>query len=85
MSAVNFVPQGTLLVKQNTQSSYGLLNARVNWHLDAPDVDLSFFGKNLTNKTFFDQGYTVEVAGFDVVLYGPPRTYGIEVIKKFGQ
>jgi iron complex outermembrane receptor protein len=84
-SDVNVVPQGTLLARQNTQGSYGLLDARVNWHLDAPDVDLALFGKNLTNKTFFDQGYTVEVVGFDVVLEGPPRIFGVEVLKKFGK
>ena len=46
------------------------------------------FGQNLTNKFYFDQGYNVGGDGFDfdhVFVGGPPRTFGIELIKKFGK
>jgi iron complex outermembrane receptor protein len=84
-TAVNVVPQGTLLAQQNTQPSYGLLGARATWHLDAQDLDVALFGKNLTNKKYVDQGFAVESAGFDIAYVAPPRIYGIEVIKKFGK
>jgi iron complex outermembrane receptor protein len=83
-SAIDVAPQATL-VQQVTQPSYGLLDARVNWHLEAPGLDLALFGKNLTDKTFLDQGFAEEIGGFDLVGLGAPRTYGIEVIKKFGK
>jgi iron complex outermembrane receptor protein len=83
-SAVNLVPTATL-VQQVTQGSYGLLDARANWHFDALELDVALFGKNLTNKTFFDQGSNLEFGGFDTVFEGPPRIYGMEVIKKFGK
>jgi iron complex outermembrane receptor protein len=83
-SAVNLVPTSTL-VQQVTQPSYGLLDARANWHLDALDLDVALFGKNLTDKGYIDQGFNLEFAGFDLAWLAPPRTYGIEVIKKFGK
>jgi iron complex outermembrane receptor protein len=78
------IPQATL-VQQVTQSSYGLLDARVNWHLDTMDLDVALFGRNLTNKAFFDQGINLEFGGFNVLFEAPPRIYGVEVIKKFGK
>jgi iron complex outermembrane receptor protein len=84
-SPVNVVPAGTLLAQQNTQGSYGLLDARATWHLNAQGLDVALFGKNLTGKTFIDQGFAAESAGFDIVYLGPPRTYGVEVIKTLGK
>jgi iron complex outermembrane receptor protein len=86
-SAVNVVPT-TTLVQAGTQEGYGLINARANLHLDAWNMDLAVLGQNLTNKVYFNQGVNVTAPGFDLpLLYigGPPRTFGIEIIKKFGQ
>jgi iron complex outermembrane receptor protein len=86
-SAVNVVPPSTLL-QAVTQPGYGLLNARANLHMDAWNMDVALFGQNLTNKVYFDQGYNVAGDGFDfdhVFIGGPPRTFGIELIKKFGK
>ncbi len=87
-SAINVVPT-TTLVQAATQPPYGLLNARANVHLDAWNMDVAVFGQNLTNKVYFDQGSGGVIApGFDLpLLYlaGSPRTYGIEIIKKFGR
>jgi iron complex outermembrane receptor protein len=86
-SAVNAVPPSTL-VNAVTQPGYGLLNARAALHLDVWDMDVAVFGQNLTNKVYFDQGYNVAAAGFDfdhVFLGGPPRTFGVEIVKKFGK
>jgi iron complex outermembrane receptor protein len=83
-SAVNIVPEATL-VQQVTQASFGLLDARGNWHLDAQDLDIALFGRNLTNKRIIDNGFDAETAGFDYLYEGPPRTFGIEVIKHFGK
>jgi iron complex outermembrane receptor protein len=85
--AVNVVPP-TTLIQSVTQPAYGLLNARANLHLDAWNMDVAVFGQNLTNKEYFDQGFNVAQAGFDfnqVYLGGPPRTFGVELVKKFGK
>jgi iron complex outermembrane receptor protein len=86
-SAVDAVPPSTL-VAAVTQPGYGLLNARANLHLDAWNMDVAVFGQNLTNKEYFDQGFNVAGAGLDfdqVFLGGPPRTFGVELVKKFGE
>jgi iron complex outermembrane receptor protein len=86
-SAVNVVPPSTL-ARAVTQPGFGLLNARANLHVDTWNMDVAVFGQNLTNKEYFDQGYNVAGAGFDfdqLYLGGSPRTFGIEVIKKFGK
>jgi iron complex outermembrane receptor protein len=86
-SAVDVVPPSTL-VQAVTQPGFGLLNARANVHLDASNLDVAVFGQNLTNKEYFDQGYNVAGDGFDfdhLFLGGAPRTFGVEVSKKFGK
>jgi iron complex outermembrane receptor protein len=90
-SAVNVVPVSTF-VNAVTQPGYGLLNARANLHLDGWNMDVAVFGQNLTDKEYFDQGY--DVAGKDpfgraydlpqVFVGSTPRTYGVELVKKFG-
>jgi iron complex outermembrane receptor protein len=86
-SAVNVVPASTL-VQAVTQPAFGLLNARANLHVEAWNMDVAVFGQNLTNKEYFDQGYNVAGAGFDfdqLYLGGAPRTFGVEVLEKFGK
>ncbi len=83
-TAVDTIPIA-VLVQQVTQAAYGLLDARINWHLDAQNLDVALFGRNLTNKAYIDQGTNLEFGGFDIVFEAPPRIYGIEVIKKFGK
>ncbi len=83
-TAVDTIPNA-VLVQQVTQAAYGLLDARINWHLDAQNLDVALFGRNLTNKAYIDQGTNLEFGGFDIVFEAPPRIYGIEVIKKFGK
>jgi hypothetical protein len=51
-------------------------------------MDVAVFGQNLTNKEHFDQGFNVAAPGFDfneLFVGGAPRTFGVEVIKKFGK
>lgn len=86
-SAVDVIPPSTL-VQAVTQTGYGLLNARANLHVDAWNMDVALFAQNLTNREYFDQGYNVAGDGFDfdhLYLGGAPRTFGIEVIEKFGK
>jgi iron complex outermembrane receptor protein len=87
-SAVNVAPT-TSFVNEVTQSAYGLLDARANLHVAAWDADVALFGRNLTNKEYFDQGFNLAFSGFvdfnDLFLGGTPRTWGVEFVKKFGE
>lgn len=64
-----------------TQPAFGLLDARLNWHIASQNLDVALFGKNLTNKLYFS---SISVTGpFNIGSVGEPRTYGIQVRKTF--
>ena len=64
-----------------TQPAYGLLDARINWHIDSQNLDIAVFGKNLADKRYFS---SISVTGpFNIGSVGDPRTYGIQVRKTF--
>ena len=83
-SAVNLAGHA-VYADQVTQGSYGLLNGRINLHLDARNLDIALFGKNITNVRYADQAFTLEQGGFNQKYLGTPREYGVEVSMKFGK
>jgi iron complex outermembrane receptor protein len=84
-SAVNLVPQD-LDPAAFTQAAYGLLNGRINLHVNGIDTDIAIYGKNLANKQYFVSGESLEASiGFGVLVTGQPRIFGIDVIKHFGK
>lgn len=62
-----------------SQASFGLLNGRVTYQPDGSDWRISAWGKNLTDKVWFQTGIrnTAFFGSFENVA--EPRTYGIEV------
>lgn len=67
------------------QDSYSLLNGRIVLTLDAPQIDIAFFGRNLTDEDYISEAFDLsDVFGLNNAVYGPPRTYGIEFTKRFG-
>ena len=74
-----------VLQSQVTQPAYGLLNGRINLHVNALDLDVAAFGKNITNKKYWAQAITFESLGTNLTDRGAPATFGVEVIKHFGR
>ncbi len=70
---------------QVTQKAYGLLNARINLHLDAHNLDVALFGKNITGVRYADQAFTLEQGGFNELDWAAPATFGVEVSMKYGK
>lgn len=66
-----------------TQSAFGLLDARITWHIDSQDLDIAVFGKNLTDKHYIQAATNVEGLGYNFAFPGDPRTFGIQVRKNF--
>ncbi|MDB5425801.1 MAG: TonB-dependent receptor [Phenylobacterium sp.] len=66
---------------------YGLLNARVSLLLENPNIELSVFAKNLTQKKYasrvFSDVYSAGI-GMAVEFDGEPRTYGVAATYRFG-
>ncbi len=65
----------------NVENGYTLLNVRVGYELHDGKYGLYFWGKNLTNATYKE--FSRQFSGSDQVLFGEPRTYGIQAIARF--
>ncbi len=78
---------------QGIQEGYGLLNARVGLRSDDDKWEVSFWGKNLSDKGYcmaiFNQPFGAQLGGINVPLFGntgpqrcvsgAPLTYGVEL------
>jgi iron complex outermembrane receptor protein len=74
-----------VLQSQVTQGPVGLLNGRVNLHMDAWDADIALYGKNITGKEYYYQSFTFESLGVNMNYSAPPRMFGVELVKHFGK
>jgi iron complex outermembrane receptor protein len=79
-STANFVP-GTLPVASVSQPGFGLLNARIGWHIESQDLDVSVFAKNLADQRYIVSAFPVGV--YNGVNLGDPRSFGIQLRKNF--
>jgi iron complex outermembrane receptor protein len=63
------------------------INARLDWNraFGREDVDVGFFVKNVTDKTYAYAGaLALQSLGVAQKLYAEPRTYGVEFTYRFG-
>jgi iron complex outermembrane receptor protein len=68
-----------------TQDSYGILNSQLTLKLDRPKVEIALFCENLTARRYLDSALAEESgAGVNYAYVGDPRTFGVEVTKRFG-
>lgn len=83
-SSADLFPSSTLPAQFHVQPAYGLINARLSAHLDAVNLDISLWAKNLANQLYFAEisDLTGDV-GSDVGYVGAPRTFGVELTKRF--
>jgi|KBSSwiStaDraftv2_1062776.scaffolds.fasta_scaffold28800_5 iron complex outermembrane recepter protein len=70
---------------EQTQKAVGLVNARLGVLLKRWDLEISLWGKNLGNKNVI--GNTVDLRsslGFASAVYDEPRTWGADLVWRFG-
>ncbi|MEP7349581.1 MAG: TonB-dependent receptor [Sphingorhabdus sp.] len=65
---------------------YALLNARIAFQLEEPDLEFALFATNITKEKYFTRLLPLENTPFGLTSYypGDPRTYGISATFKFG-
>lgn len=65
-------------------AGYTLLNMRYGWNIAHTNASIAVFGKNLTSRQYFLGGESYGTSdGINVVIPGPPRTFGAEFTYKF--
>jgi len=67
------------------QEGYGLLNARVSWDIDNPDLTIAIYGRNLTEEEYYTYQLDLVNAGLGYIVgnTGLPRQYGLEATFRF--
>ena len=87
-SGVNFLPSKNAAVPAGTgfQKGYGLLNARIDFEIEAWGVEVALYGKNLTNEKYLVDAvdFTNSALSHASGVIGEPRIWGIQLKKKFG-
>jgi iron complex outermembrane receptor protein len=72
---------------QNTAMipSYGLLNARVAFQFDEPNLELALYARNITKEKYFTRLLATEntALAFTSYMPGDPQTYGASVTFRF--
>jgi iron complex outermembrane receptor protein len=72
---------------QNTAKlpSYGLLNARIAFQLDDPNLEFALYARNIAKEKYFTRYLAVENTplAFTSYMPGDPRTYGASVTFRF--
>ncbi|MDR7103727.1 iron complex outermembrane receptor protein [Croceicoccus sp. BE223] len=66
-----------------SQKAFGLLDARLTWVIDSQDLEVSVFGKNLTNERYRQAATNLESLGYNIAFPGDPRVFGIQARKNF--
>ena len=66
-----------------SQEPIGLVNGRIVYYGADDRWSLSVYGKNLTNKGYFDNVLTVQALIGQVAYNAAPRTYGVELGFKY--
>jgi iron complex outermembrane receptor protein len=80
IDAISKALQDTALIP-----SYGLLNARIAYQFNDPNIEVAIYGRNLTGKEYISRLLPVEgtALGFTSYTPGDPRTYGASVTFRF--
>jgi iron complex outermembrane receptor protein len=65
--------------------SYGLLNARVAFQFNEPNLELAFYARNITKEKYFTRLLATEntALAFTSYMPGDPQTYGASVTFRF--
>tara|TARA_R110001606_G_scaffold12165_4_gene52332 strand:- start:8492 stop:10531 length:2040 start_codon:yes stop_codon:yes gene_type:complete len=66
-----------------SQEAFGLLDARITWRIESKRIDLSLFGKNLTDEEYLAGASNAQRLGWNYGFPGDPRTIGIQLRKSF--
>ena len=69
--------------RDNTrQNAFGLLNGRITLYVPNQNIEIAFWGKNLTDRRYNFAG--IDFRAWRMKYMGPPRQVGVELTYRFG-
>ena len=68
---------------ETLSNKYGLLDGRVSLTLPDGRTEIAAFGTNLLDRRYFDSAAANLEFGAATRIFGPPRQYGIEILRTF--
>lgn len=85
LTAVQIAAGNAALQNTSKLPSYGLLNGRVAFQLENPNLELAFYARNIAKKKYITRLLALENTPFGLTAYmpGDPRTFGASVSFKF--
>ncbi len=78
---VYFTPEN--VDQLSNEESYWLVNARASYETPEGDIEISIWGKNLTDKEYLATVGDLSAFGLQQLYYGDPRSYGVTVNYNF--
>lgn len=65
------------------QGAFGLLNARLTYDFNDDRSQVALWGRNLTDKEYFNSSIPVTAFGYNLPFWATPRTFGAELTHRF--
>ena len=59
------------------QDAYWMTNARVSFEAASHHWNVTVWGRNLADQNYLVAGFDLAAFGFDQLVVGAPRTYGV--------
>jgi iron complex outermembrane receptor protein len=78
---LQILPSETIL----KQDAYALVDGRISYEITDANASVALFGRNLTDKHYYDGAAALRTVGISELLPGEPRFIGVEVTKRFGK
>lgn len=79
----NYSPAAKLR-DQVSQPAYGLLNGRITLQSEDHGFELALYANNIAQKKYNVSAVTFESLGVNTLQSGNPRTFGLQLTKRFG-
>jgi iron complex outermembrane receptor protein len=68
---------------ETLSNKYGLLDGRLSLTLSDGKTEIAAFGTNLLDRRYFNDSAASLEFGTATRIFGPPRQYGVEVLRSF--
>lgn len=73
--------RGDVVDNDVVEDAYSLVNASISYVNSAGDLEIKFWGRNLTDDRYISHGYVIGPG--EIGVLGEPRVYGVSITREF--